>query len=293
MLCEISSWSGNNFFLTWMILSLIALVVLIVFSTVIFYHYYVKITFEKWLQKSNPKYPPAVGVRTEIILMLKGLLSATFCPALTLYLMGRQKLHGYCGVGEYGWGYLVISFFIIWLSTDFFEFFYHRMGHTIDTCWNIHKSHHQFFNPTPFAVIADEYLDQFVRALPLLILPALIPVNMDLLFFQFATFFYGYGIYLHWGHEFSYPDAHHPIINTSFQHYLHHAISIKNQPYHTGFYFKIWDQLFGSVYPREKCFCIKCQKEKGQRTHDEFEKLEKPDYSILLNWNFWFNHTLT
>ncbi|CAF4850244.1 unnamed protein product, partial [Rotaria socialis] len=155
------------------------------------------------------------------------------------------------------------------------------------------KSHHQFFNPTPFAVIADEYLDQFVRALPLLILPALIPVNMDLLFFQFATFFYGYGIYLHWGHEFSYPDAHHPIINTSFQHYLHHAISIKNQPYHTGFYFKIWDQLFGSVYPREKCFCIKCQKEKGQRTHDEFEKLEKPDYSILLNWNFWFNHTLT
>ncbi|CAF4421380.1 unnamed protein product, partial [Adineta steineri] len=57
MLCEISSWSGNNFFLTWMILTLMALVVLIVFSSLIFYHYYVKITFEKWIQKSNPKYP--------------------------------------------------------------------------------------------------------------------------------------------------------------------------------------------------------------------------------------------
>jgi lathosterol oxidase len=172
-----------------MILSLIAVVVLIVFSTLIFYHYYVKITFEKWLQKSNPKYPLPIGVRTEIILMLKGLLSATLCPALTLHLMGREKLQGYCGVGEYGWKYLIITFFLIWLLTDFFEFFYHRLGHTIDVCWNIHKSHHQFFNPTPFAVIADEYLDQFVRALPLIILPALMPINMDLLFFQVENSF--------------------------------------------------------------------------------------------------------
>ena len=184
MLCEISSWFGYNFFLTWTALTLIALTVLITFSTIIFYYYYVKITYEKWLQKSNPKYPSPEGVRTEIILMLKGLLSATFCPALALHLMGKQKLQAYCGVGEYGWKYLIISFFVIWLATDFFEFYYHRMGHTIDACWNIHKSHHQFFNPTPFAVIADEYVDQFVRALPLVVLPALMPINMDLLFFQ-------------------------------------------------------------------------------------------------------------
>lgn len=187
MLCEISVWSGYNFFLTWMILTLMALVVLIVFSSLIFYHYYVKITFEKWLKKSNPKYPSAVAVRTEIILMLKGLLSATLCPAIALHLMGKNQLQGYCGVQPYGWNYLIFSFFVIWLSTDFFEFFYHRMGHTIDACWNIHKSHHQFFNPTPFAVIADEYFDQFVRALPLVILPAIMPVNMDLLFFQVKT----------------------------------------------------------------------------------------------------------
>ena len=188
MLCEISSWTGYNFFLTWIILSLIALVVLIVFSSLIFYHYYVNITYKKWLQKSNPKYPSPTGVRNEIILMLKGLLSATLCPALALYFMGKNQFQGYCGVGEYGWNYFIISFFIIWLSTDFFEFFYHRMGHTIDACWNVHKSHHQFFNPTPFAVIADEYLDQFVRALPLIILPILMPVNMDLLFFQVKLF---------------------------------------------------------------------------------------------------------
>ncbi|CAF0935087.1 unnamed protein product [Rotaria sordida] len=85
------------------------------------------------------------------------------------------------------------------------------MGHTIDMLWNVHKSHHQFYNPTPFAVIAEDYVDQIVGASPLVFIPALVPINMDLLFFQFAIFFYGYGVYLHWGHEFSYPDAHHPL----------------------------------------------------------------------------------
>ena len=32
-------------------------------------------------------------------------------------------------------------------------------------------------------------------------------------------------------------------INTSFQHYCHHAKSLMNKPYHCGFFFKIWDQV--------------------------------------------------
>eukprot|EP01037_Dinobryon_pediforme_P024406 gene24406-26193_t len=57
--------------------------------------------------------------------------------------------------------------------------------------WVLH--HHRFYNPSPFAVIADEYLDQFVRTWPMVILPAITPINMDLLFVIFATLFYGYG----------------------------------------------------------------------------------------------------
>jgi hypothetical protein len=30
------------------------------------------------------------------------------------------------------------------------------------------------------------------------------PMNMDLLFFTFLLFFYGYGVYLHWGFEVEY-----------------------------------------------------------------------------------------
>ena len=32
-------------------------------------------------------------------------------------------------------------------------------------------------------------------------------------------------------------------INTSFQHYAHHAKSLMNKPYHCGFFLKIWDQV--------------------------------------------------
>lgn len=102
-------------------------------------------------------------------------------------------------------------------------------------------------------------------------------------------FFYGYGVYLHWGFELSYPDAHHPILNTSFQHYLHHTVSGRNRPYHTGFFFKIWDQLFESIYPDEKCFCVKCQFKQGKRTFEHYLNIPKPDYSPLLNLHFWIN----
>jgi hypothetical protein len=32
-----------------------------------------------------------------------------------------------------------------------------------------HKFHHYFYNPSPFAVIADEYIDQFIRSTPMVV----------------------------------------------------------------------------------------------------------------------------
>ena len=59
--------------------------------------------------------------------------------------------------------------------------------------WEVHRSHHKFYNPSPFAVIADEWMDQLVRAAPLLVLPTVMPMNLDLLFFTYVILFYGYG----------------------------------------------------------------------------------------------------
>ena len=111
---------------------------------------------------------------------------------------------------------------------------------------------------------------------------------MDLLFFTYGAFFYFYGVYLHCGYELEYPDAHHPILNTSFQHMCHHSKSLNKLPYHTGFFLKIWDNLFGSVYDK-KCFCAKCAREEGLREEKDWKKYssEKPDYSKLLELKTW------
>ena len=122
---------------------------------------------------------------------------------------------------------------------------------------------------------------------------------MDMLFGVYAVFFYAYGVYLHSGYELTWLDAHHPWINSSFQHYCHHAKSIKFKPYHTGmllehltrhqkgFFVKTWDKLFNSVYDGD-CFCAKCCVAKGQRTEKEFAAIVKPDYSVLLQPSFWW-----
>jgi len=292
MLCEINSL-GDNFLLTWLALTALGLLSIMVYSGTLFYFYYwpSNVTYDKWLQKTNPNFPSAFKVRGEIIQMLKGMTVGVFCPALSLWLTAQGKSQAYCGLpGEHGWAYFVASFFAMWIASDFWEFFYHRLGHVYHVFWTQHKHHHVFYNPTPFAVIADEYIDQFMRSSPMLVFPMLMPTNVDLMFFTFAVFFYGYGVYLHWGYEFESIDAHHPILNTSFQHFCHHSKAILHKPYHCGFFFKIWDQLApGGVYPRDKCFCVKCSRAKGERTLEHFRKVLIPDYSVLLSVKFWLS----
>jgi lathosterol oxidase len=122
----------------------------------------------------------------------------------------------------------------------------------------------------------------------MLIFPLLVPINMDVLVIEYGIFFYAYGIYLHWGYELDYPDAHHPVLNTAYQHYLHHAKSVNKKPYHTGFFFKIWDQMFGTTWAGE-CGCVKCERKRGKRTRAQWEKISatKPDYACLLTTKFW------
>eukprot|EP00854_Cymbomonas_tetramitiformis_P003846 gene3846-4802_t len=188
-------------------------------SGIIFSLYYWKPTYEIWRTKTNPRYPSADKIREEVIQTMKGVVMATFCPALSLYLSQRGYSQAYCGFSEYGVGYHVFTFLLIFIGSDFFEFYYHRLGHTTKLGWIQHKHHHVFHNPSPFAVIADEWIDQFFRSLPLLLFPVFMPINMDMMYFTYGVFFYAYGVYLHWGHELQWPDAHHPWLNTSFQHY--------------------------------------------------------------------------
>lgn len=290
-------------------MTVLGLLSMIVLSGALFYPYYVKPTFTRWQLKNNPRFPQPATVKKEIIHMCKGLGVATLCPAFTLMASKWGMSQGYCGSGNGDTPSLFLQAAIIFFFTDLYEYVYHWLGHRFTALWGIHKHHHMFYNPTPFAVIADEYADQFVRTLPLVILPWVLPINMDLMFAIFATLFYGYGVYLHWGYESTWLTAHNPIFNTAYHHYTHHAISAKGRlqvvsyfafyarktnaphytiffprPIYTGFFFKIWDNVFDTTYPDGKCACFMCR---PKRTESEWQKTEKPDYSVLLSPHWW------
>jgi len=291
MLCEINEYAGSLLG-TWAYMSLLETIFLFAMSTPVFYYYYTRsnVTYEKWIYKSNPKFPSPEKVRDEIVQMMKGMFCATVCPALSLHLASNGYGYAFCGWGGRSLAYHIGTMMFTWMVADFFEFSYHRLGHIDLKWWRHHKHHHVFHNPSPFSVIADEPVDQFFRSSPLLVLPLLFPINMDLLFLQFGLFFYCYGVYLHCGYEHSFISPHNGFINTSFQHYAHHARSSMNTPYHCGFFFKIWDQLFGTMYPEAKgCFCAECARKNGERSLEEFKKITIPDYTTLLKPSFWMS----
>ena len=122
-------------------------------------------------------------VKEEIQQMYKGMFTATVCPALTLWMASKGYSQAYCGVSEtHGANRLFLELVVIVIGSDFFEFLYHWLGHRLSFMWAVHKHHHVFYNPSPFAVIADEYVDQFVRSTPLFLLPVIMPINIDLMF---------------------------------------------------------------------------------------------------------------
>ena len=49
------------------------------------------------------------------------------------------------------------------------------------------------------------------------------PLYISLSVSRYGLFFYTYGVYLHCGYEHSFISPHNGVINTSFQHYAHHA----------------------------------------------------------------------
>ena len=284
MFCELPA--SCNFQLAYVSSIVINIVVTGIITTAAFVYWYVYPTYGKWIYKTNPKYVSPVMVKEEIIQMLKSIFGVSICPTLSIWMASNGYGYGYCGVGSYGYSWLFVQAFIILFGVDFFVFQYHRMGHMTHRGWCHHKPHHAFYNVSPFSALALDYTDSFVFTLPMVLLPMIMPINQDLISFIFGVFLGIYGVYLHSGFELSFLSAHNYWISTPYQHYLHHVKSGYLRPIHTGNFFKIWDRMFGSLYDK-KCTCAECCREEGKRTSEQYEKVVKPDYSVLLDWRFW------
>ncbi|CAJ1455082.1 unnamed protein product, partial [Effrenium voratum] len=151
MICEAASVFGNNLFGMWLILTVLGLSSCLSMSSLAFAKLYWNPSYEVWKFKSNPKFPKPENVRTEVLLTIKCISLSTMLPALSLYLAAQGRSQAFCGWGGRSLTWHVASAFVLVLGIDFFEWGYHYMGHQIPSMWKQHKSHHKFFNPTPFS----------------------------------------------------------------------------------------------------------------------------------------------
>jgi lathosterol oxidase len=284
----------------WLAYSFFGYIALTLPSAAAFVYLYGRPTYDKWRWKTNPKYPSATYVAGELFLGgILGPFGVSVVSSIHLYLIQPQgPLRHHCET-PLTWEHRLVSLVMAVVLADFYEWFWHYLGHWVDSLWMVHKHHHKYYNPTPFGTIADYPMDNFMRSLYVVFVYAasyaLFGQNLDIDMLYLPTAFINafYGIYMHAGHEVSFLPWDHKIINTSFQHYVHHSVSVKNKPLHTGFFIKLWDNLAGSVYEGTQVIPAVVDQKLGNRSLERWEKEVKPnlpDYSVLLSPRFWYEN---
>mmetsp|Transcript_96844 Transcript_96844/g.202352 ORF Transcript_96844/g.202352 Transcript_96844/m.202352 type:complete len:335 (-) Transcript_96844:261-1265(-) len=261
-----------------------------------FTYFYAYPTYDKWRCKTNPKYPLPTAVLGEIFLgVFMANPSVTFAPSIHLALIANGTLKHHCDT-PLTWGYRLYSMLMVLIIVDFYSWLWHYLGHYVGQLWAVHRHHHHFANPTPFSTIADLPVDNIVRSLYMIVVNVVsyaimgMPVDVDVLYFVTAISIGCYGMYFHCGHELECLPYDHPILNTSYQHYVHHALSYKNKPYYTGFVFKCWDNMAGAHYHGKQIIPALEDQKQGNRSRERWEceiKPNLPDYSVLLSPYFW------
>ncbi|KAK9765363.1 c-5 sterol desaturase [Basidiobolus ranarum] len=152
----------------------------------------------------------------------------------------------YEDVEEYGWPYLVCSIFLFLFLTDFGIYWIHRGLHHRSVYAILHKPHHKWIVPTPYASIAFHPVDGWAQSLPYHICVFLFPMH-KFLYLVLFVFVQIWSVLIHDGEYFT----HDPVINSAAHHTIHHLYF----NYNYGQYFTLWDRVGGSYRkPNEEIY---------------------------------------
>ncbi|KAF3344368.1 Lathosterol oxidase like protein [Verticillium longisporum] len=179
-------------------------------------------------------------VRQEIA---SSMWAVPFINILTLpWFLGevRGKSFLYSNVSDYGWTWMAISTVLFMIWNDLLIYWIHRLEHHPSVYKYIHKPHHKWIMPTPWAALAFHPLDGYVQSLPYHAFVFLCPVQKHLylilfILVQIWTIFIHDGDMIsgHWLEKY---------INSPAHHTLHHLYFNVNY----GQYFTWADNAFDS-----------------------------------------------
>lgn len=155
----------------------------------------------------------------------------------------------YFDVSDYGWGYFFGSFLLTILIHDAYFYAIHRLMHWGPLYDRVHKVHHTFTNPTPWAAFAFHPLEAFLEFGIVIILVMVMPIHIIVLL-AFVHYMLLMNSLAHLGFEF-FPKgfARHPV-GKWFLTATHHNIHHRTFRYNFGFYFTFWDRVLGTNHPQ-------------------------------------------
>jgi lathosterol oxidase len=147
-----------------------------------------------------------------------------------------------------GYWYDILQFPLFIIFADFCIYWIHRGLHHPRVYKTLHKPHHKWIVPTPYASYAFHPVDGFFQSIPYHLFPFLFPLQ-KIAYLGLLIFVNFWSILIHDGEYL----ANNPIVNGAACHTVHHLYFYFN--FNCGQYTTLWDRL-GNSYrePNEELF---------------------------------------
>lgn len=192
-------------------------------------------------------------------------MSLLTAPMFLLEVRGYGKLYDTTADGPGLWyDYVQFPFFLMF--TDFWIYLIHRGLHHPFFYKRLHKSHHKWIMPTPFASHAFHPVDGFAQSLPYHIFPLLFPLQ-KLAYVALFVFVNFWTIMIHDGEYL----ANNPLVNGSACHTAHHLYF----NYNYGQFFTLWDRVGGSYRKPDPEWFDRDKKMSQKTWNDGAKKMEE------------------
>ena len=155
----------------------------------------------------------------------------------------------YTDVNDYPIWWIPLSFVISLFVHDTYFYWMHKTLHHPKLYKITHLEHHKSVNPSPWASYSFNIIEGFLEVMIVPILIFLMPVHFSVLF-MFSVAILLINVYGHCGYELM-PKSFRKtwlfeVVATSTYHNLHH----EKFNYNFSLYFRIWDRLMGTEYPK-------------------------------------------
>ncbi|OZJ04367.1 hypothetical protein BZG36_03203 [Bifiguratus adelaidae] len=138
---------------------------------------------------------------------------------------------------KYGIAYMILTISLFLFFTDFGIYWIHRWLHLPMVYKRLHKPHHKWVVPTPFASHAFHPMDGYLQSVPYHLFVYLIPMQ-KYLYIALFIFVNCWTVMIHDGNYL----LRSKIINSCAHHAVHHLYF----NYNYGQYFTLWDRIGGS-----------------------------------------------